>query len=602
MAGHAQRWFVEAVRRHPRRSIALVSLSVLTSLAEGLSISLLIPFLSTLFGGAGLGLGQAGPLSGVFETAAGLAGPGHELVALSGLIVGLVAAAAVLGYAETLIAAWVSGRIGADLRARVHANLLAADFEFICVNDNARLLNTLDSETWAATEAVTAHFRLFASVCMAAVFAGVLMLLSWRLTLLVGVLTAGISLLMFPFNAHARAVGRAAVGASEDLTERAVDLFDGMRMIRAFGRERQEQARYEAASARLFAVSMRGERVGGAAHATQEILYAFSFVAIVFAGMALNVGGAALVAYLALLHRMQPHVRAIDGARTQLASLDASSRAVADLLALPSWPPAGAGRVPAGPNDAVRFEGVSFAYAGKAGERRNALEDVTLSFPVGEATAVVGWSGAGKSTLTNLLFRFYDPDAGRIVVDGEPLTDLDLAWWRGRLAIAGQDAELIGGTIADNIAYGTAGATREMVVAAARRAAAHDFIQGLPRGYDTEVGGRGLLLSGGQRQRIGLARAFVREGAILVLDEATNALDSLTEHEILTALESARGLTVIVIAHRLSTTRMADQVVVLAEGRVAEQGTPADLLKAGGLYARMVALQDLHRPATEPET
>jgi ABC-type multidrug transport system fused ATPase/permease subunit len=206
----------------------------------------------------------------------------------------------------------------------------------------------------------------------------------------------------------------------------------------------------------------------------------------------------------------------------------------------------------------------------------------------------VGWSGAGKSTLTNLLFRFYDPDKGSITLDGIPLQRLDLAWWRGQLAIAGQDADLIGGTIRDNIAYGKEGASSEEIVDAAKRASVHDFILTLPQGYDTQVGSRGALLSGGQRQRIGIARALVRRSAILVLDEATNSVDSMTEEDILCSLEELRGqMTIIVIAHRLSTTRTADHVVALAEGRVVEAGPPAELLRRNGLYARMVQLQEL---------
>ena len=175
-----------------------------------------------------------------------------------------------------------------------------------------------------------------------------------------------------------------------------------------------------------------------------------------------------------------------------------------------------------------------------------------------------------------------------------PLDRLDLDWWRGQLAIAGQDAELIGGTIRDNIAYGKEGATFAEIVDAAKRASVHDFVSSLPLGYETRVGSRGVLLSGGQRQRIGLARALLRRKGILVLDEATNSLDSMTEAEILRSLEELRDqMTIIVIAHRLSTTRTADHVIALADGKVAEAGTPPELLRSGGLYCKMVQLQDL---------
>jgi ABC-type multidrug transport system fused ATPase/permease subunit len=285
-----------------------------------------------------------------------------------------------------------------------------------------------------------------------------------------------------------------------------------------------------------------------------------------------------------------------------LASVSASILAVSKLLRLSHWDPQGPGTVTRTQlKRAIRFEHVSFAYSGKNDEVRNAITDVTLEFPIGRVTGIVGWSGAGKSTLTNLLFRFYDPSKGTISVDGVPLPRLDLVWWRSQLAIAGQDAELVGGTIRDNIAYGKENATFEEIVEAAQRACIHDFILTLPQGYETQVGGRGALLSGGQRQRIGLARALVRRSAILVLDEATNSVDSMTEAEILRSLEELRGqMTIIVIAHRLSTTRTADHVIALAEGRVAEAGSPAELLRRKGLYAQMVQLQEQAHLRPEP--
>lgn len=591
-----QKWFGKAVRRYPARSAALVLISVLTSLSDGLSISLLIPFLSTLFAGASVRPPMPGPLGDFLSWIAAWTGQRGGLLTLSLLIVLLVAVGAALRYAEGRISNWISGQISFDLRSRIHRNLLGTDFEFICVNDNGRLLNTLDSETWVATESITTYFHLIASICMIAALSAVLLLISWQLTILVAVLIAVVSLVTLPFNRRARLLGNQTVVASEDLTARAVELFDAMRMIRAFGRESSAQRRYDEASRRAFDLSIRSEREGSAAGALQEVLYAAMFVCVVFAGLSIGVTGAVLVAFLALLHRLQPHVRAVDGARIRLASMAGSSAAVARLEALPIANGESAEVVLPELNDAIRFRNVTFAYAGKDQERRNALEAIDLEFAFGKVTAVVGWSGAGKSTLTNLLFRFYDPSSGTITVDGVPLTDLDLGWWRSRLAIAGQDADLIDGTIAENIAYGKDGATFEDVVEAARRASVDDFIQTLPRRYETQVGGRGVLLSGGQRQRIGLARAFIREDALLVLDEATNSLDSMTEDQILRALEALRGKrTVIVIAHRLSTTRMADQVVVLAGGKVAESGTPHALMGRNGLYARMVQLQELTR-------
>ena len=590
-----QQWFGKAVRRYPARSAALVVLSVLTSLAEGLSISLLIPFLSVLLSGASLQPVLPGPLGAVLAAVTTWTTAAGGIFTLSFLIVGLVALTALLKYGERTIASRVSGLVSWDLRRRIHDKLLHTDFEYICVNDNGRLLNVLDSETWSTTEAITAYFHLIASACMVGVFTVLLLLVSWQLTLAVALLVALIWVATSPLNRRARGLGARSVAAAGALTERGVELFDAMRMIRAYGREDAVQSRYEAESRGMYELGIRSDRVAALASAIRETLYAGMVVCVVFFGLALGLGGAVLIGYLALLHRLQPHVRMIDDLRMKLSSLEASSEEVAQLEALPVpvVDRSDGIRLPA-LADAIRFDAVNFAYAGKDLERRNALEGVTLEIPFGKVTAVVGWSGAGKTTLTNLLFRFYDPTAGFITVDGTPLTQLDLDWWRSRMAIAGQDADLVDGTIADNIACGRAGAEMDAVVKAAKRACAHAFIETLPLGYQTRVGGRGALLSGGQRQRIGLARAFMRQDAVLVLDEATNALDSLTEDEVLRAIEALKGrATVIVIAHRLSTTRMADQIVVLASGQVAEAGTAGELMRRNGLYARMVALQEI---------
>jgi subfamily B ATP-binding cassette protein MsbA len=206
--------------------------------------------------------------------------------------------------------------------------------------------------------------------------------------------------------------------------------------------------------------------------------------------------------------------------------------------------------------------------------------------------ALVGGSGAGKSTLINLLCRLYDPTAGEIRVDGVRLVDLDLASWRRRIAIAGQDADLLAGTIRDNIGYGDPEADDARIAAAAEKANIRDFIESLPQGYDTPVGLRGTQLSGGERQRIALARALLRDPEILILDEATNAVDHISEAEIQRTLERLAGrLTIIVIAHRLSTIRRANRVVVMREGRIVEQGSRGELLKRQGAFSELHELE-----------
>jgi subfamily B ATP-binding cassette protein MsbA len=236
----------------------------------------------------------------------------------------------------------------------------------------------------------------------------------------------------------------------------------------------------------------------------------------------------------------------------------------------------------------IRFEGVQFRYRHDAA----ALEGVDLVVPAGAATALVGRSGSGKSTLLSLVPRLHDATAGRVLIDGQDVREVSLASLRAAVAVVSQDVVLFDDTIRANIAFGRPGAADEEIVAAARAAAAHDFIAALPEGYDTRVGSGGARLSGGERQRVSLARAFLKNAPILLLDEATSALDAEAEVQVQAALQTLmRGRTTLVIAHRLSTVRNADMIVVMDKGRVVETGTHGSLGQEGGLYARLQRLQ-----------
>jgi ATP-binding cassette subfamily B protein len=236
----------------------------------------------------------------------------------------------------------------------------------------------------------------------------------------------------------------------------------------------------------------------------------------------------------------------------------------------------------------LRFEHVDFAYD----RRRQVLFDVDFMVPGGTTTAVVGATGSGKSTLARLLFRFYEADSGRILIDGQDVRSVTQASLRAAIGIVPQDTVLFNDTIEYNIAYGRPGAAREEIIAAARAAHIHTFVESLPDGYGTLVGERGLKLSGGEKQRVAIARTLLKNPAILVFDEATSALDSRTERVIQEELEAiARSRTTLVIAHRLSTIVHADQILVMDHGRIVERGTHAELLARGGAYAAMWEIQ-----------
>jgi ATP-binding cassette subfamily B protein len=246
-------------------------------------------------------------------------------------------------------------------------------------------------------------------------------------------------------------------------------------------------------------------------------------------------------------------------------------------------------------NGAVEYRRVSFSYPSR--KEAVVLSGLSLVARAGERVALVGPSGAGKSTIVALLLRFYDPNAGQILIDGKDVRDFPLAELRGQLAIVPQEVLLFGGTLAENIAYGKPGANEAEIIDAARKAHAHDFIRSFPEGYQTRVGERGVQLSGGQRQRVAIARAILKDPAILILDEATSSLDSESESLVQQALdELMRGRTSLIIAHRLATVRGADRIYVIKEGEAVETGTHAELIeRKNGLYRALSELQfDLH--------
>jgi subfamily B ATP-binding cassette protein MsbA len=576
-------------RPYPWALPSLVLLGLMASLAEGFGIGLLIPLLDTLLGGASGG--APGPFERFALELALDAGPGARLAALSLMIVALVGVKTLVHAADLKVAtAWAS-RVARDLRVAASRQLLHVGYSWFARSEQGHLLNVLDTQTYRTSDGLLWLSITITSLCTVIVFLALLLVLSWQLTLVVLLCLVPALLAVRRLTRAAQNRGEVLVAAYTGWAGRVVELLSAMRTIRAFGQEVAEEARMAAAADKVQRSFERSEYVNNLVAPLAELLYLPAFLAVIAVAWATGVGLSSLLVFLLLLYRMQPALKRLDGARVALAGFAPSVAAVADLLRVDDKPVvAGGDDEPRRPFGVLRFEDVSFTYPGATAP---AVAGLSFKLARGEVLAVAGRSGAGKSTLINLLYRFYDPASGRILVDGQPLETLRLASWRRRLALAGQDVELLAGSVRDNLAFGDPSIDDDAIRDALELASADGFVAQLPGGLDAEVGTRGARLSGGQRQRIALARALARAPELLVLDEATNAVDAETELAIQRALRSLAGrITVIVIAHRLSTLRIADRALLLADGRMVEHGPVEQVLRSGGPLAQLVDLAE----------
>jgi len=573
------------LRLRPWVLSAMILLGVMAALSEGLSISLFIPLIQNQMGpGASDMMGKLGALyQGV---------PRETRLLWMGLSILLcVVLKNVLSYSYSLLVQNVSASIGHRLRCGVLHQLLSVSQSYLDTHDSGKLLNTLGTDTWQVSSAFTVLAGMAIDVCMTLTLSGLLLLISWKLTLVTGCLLLLISQIVQFLTRSVKQLSRQATAANARLAQRMLETFHGTRLIRAFGRENYEEDRFDAASRQVTKIFWRMERVSGLVHPVSEILAASLLLGILVV-MTMRAPGqmAASVTFLILLYRLQPRIRQLDGDRVALSAFSASVEEVKRLLDETDKPYLiGGARVPTSIEKEILLENVSLRYNA---EENSALENVSCSIKIGETTALVGPSGAGKSSLISLICRFYDPSSGRVVIDGVPLPELDLAWWRSQIALVSQDIILFNASVAENIRYGKLGATHEELVEAAHKAHALEFIEDLPDGFETPLGDWGMRLSGGQRQRLALARAFIRDPKILILDEATNSLDLISEKVIQDALEEfGHDRTVLIIAHRISTIEHADKVIVLDEGKIAESGSVHELLANGDLFSRFYALQ-----------
>jgi len=527
--------------------------------------------------------------------------PQHFHNPLTVVAVALVGTALIKGvcdYTGTYLVNHAGFGLITDLRNKLYDTILQRSISFFSRHSTGTLVSTVVNDVEKVQVTLTIALAEFLQQLFTLVFliAAVIVLghkLAWVLLIFVPfvVVSAG------KIGRRVRTTTRKGQDKLADIQNILHESIAGNRIVKAFGMEGWESSRFRAAARKLFRANLKSVAVQSVSSPLMDIIGALAIALLLWVGRNQINSGAmtpgVFIAFIIAVFRLYDPVRKMAffnnsfqqalGASQEIFRFMDEEDEVKErpgAIALPAF------------RERVRFENVTFSYTGANGSEPDILHNVNLETRAGEVVAIVGSSGAGKTTLVNLIPRFFDVTAGAIKIDGHDIRDVTLASLRAQIGVVTQETILFNDTVRNNIAYGQPHVTEEAVVEAAKTALAHDFILRLPEGYDTMIGERGLRLSGGERQRIAIARALLKNAPILILDEATSALDTESEALVQGALQNLiSGRTVFVIAHRLTTVRHADRIVVLEGGKITDSGTHEDLLTRLGTYRKLYELQ-----------
>jgi ATP-binding cassette, subfamily B, bacterial MsbA len=572
----------------PLMLAAVLASALFVMLFEGFGVGLLVPLLNLLLGGERAT--PMRPLQWLEQTL-----PGHSsafyIGAIAVAIVVSIAAKNLAFYTSLALAARLKRRIAIELRDDLFRRLHRADLDLFDRMPGGDLANVFLVETYRTTVAVDAMLALIQRTSIAFFYIAALFFLSWPLTMMVVALAVGLGTALSFVYGRLKTAGVELTDLNHRMASALGQSFSGIRIVRAtHSQDRELQQFHDLNTAQADAEKRSAEALSLVFPITETLAVMGAMVIVTAAYVFLVRPGYMLSSYLLaygfILLRLLPLLNQLYGLHGHLAYLAGGIHEVKAWLDTPHFPSRPFGTTTfVGLERELRFERVGLRYP----NGRPALEDVDFTVPVGRTVAVVGPSGAGKSTLANILLRLRAPTSGRVTVDGRDCWEFSPESWHRATALVEQDAFLFHGTLRENILYGCEAVTEGALSNALAAAHLTDVVAALPDGLETLVGERGAMVSGGQRQRIAIARAVIRNPSILILDEATSHLDSVSERLVQQALQNAsRGRTTIVIAHRLSTIRDADLLIVLENGRIAEQGTWNTLATAGGAFERLI--------------
>jgi ABC-type multidrug transport system fused ATPase/permease subunit len=515
-----------------------------------------------------------------------------EAAGLVTVVIAVAAGAAM--YVTSYLTETLGQHVGNDLRVRLYHRLQQLSLAYYDTNRVGAILSTLTSDVQTIQGFASAStLNVFTNTLTLVGMVIVMVLCRWDFALIAIAITPLLGVFILRVNKMVKSAVKEVRTRQSDLLVTLQEGLQSIQVVQAFGREEHQEQRLRMAGTETATAWLKARRVSSLLSPAVGLAIALSTGLVLWRGSLLILSGAmtlgALTVFLTYVAKFFQPVRDLAQMTNTVAQVSVAFERVMQICAADDVIPEHANAVDAPPfRGELAFEHVSFGYDPAA----PVLRDVTFTIEQGQKVGIVGPTGSGKSTIVGLIPRFRDLDAGSIKIDGTDVRDYKLRDLRSQIGFVLQDTVLLRGTVRDNIAFGRPDATDEEIVEAATMANAHGFISRMPDGYDSHIGDRGMTLSGGQRQRIGIARALIRDNPILILDEPTAALDAESERLVTEALERLmKGRTVITIAHRLSTLRNADKILVIEDGAVAEAGTHDQLLAEDGRYARLRRLQ-----------